>query len=157
MGSLQRKLTKQNRCFYLRMNSGDRCTGVFDGGISFCCPGTQRVCSEKQTRHGTTARRPKLAPTSRPRRLLPGSGRVQHFQNCYHYLLRRCSHRHRLCSPCCCCCCLCLARNSPHRRSAVAGCLTSWKADEKLPKIRCVAVQSIRTVLLFGYFSRLAN
>ncbi len=82
----KRKLTRQNRCFYLRMNSRGHCKGVFDGGISSCCPRTQRVCSERQNRPGTRVRRPELAPTSRRHRLLPGSGRAQHFQNCYHYL-----------------------------------------------------------------------
>lgn len=79
------KLTKQNRCFYLRKNLRGRCIMVLDGGTSFCCLRTQRVCSGEQSRSGATARRPNLAPTS-PRWLLLRSGRAQRFQNYYHYL-----------------------------------------------------------------------
>lgn len=76
------QLTRQNRWFYLRMNSRGRCIKVPDGGISSCYPRTQRVCSERQSRPGRTARRPKLAPTSRLRQ--PVVGWAQHFRNCYH-------------------------------------------------------------------------
>lgn len=114
-----RKLTKQNRCFYLRMNSTSHCKGEFDDGLSFCCLKIQRVCSEMQNRPGKTARRPKLAPTSRC--LLPRSERAQQFQNCYHYWWRRWSHRRLSCW----CRCLCRAQNSPHQQFAAAGCLTS--------------------------------
>lgn len=79
-----KKPTRQNRCFYLHMSSRGHCKGVFDGGTSFCSLRTQRVCSEKQTRPGTTVRLTELVPTSRHRRLLPRSVRAQHFQNCYH-------------------------------------------------------------------------
>lgn len=150
----EKKPTRQNRCFYLHMSSRGHCKGVFGGGTSFCSLRTQRVCSEKQTRPGTTVRLTELVPTSRHRRLLPRSVRAQHFQNCYHSRWRRCSHHRRLWSLCFpCCCYLCWAPNSPRRRFAVAGCLTSCKNH----KLRCVAVQNIRTVLLFAYFSRLAR
>lgn len=127
------KLTRRSRCFCLRMNSRDRCTVVPDAGISFCYQRTQTVCWEKLSRPGLTARRPELALTGRPLRPLQGSVRAQHFQKCSHYLWERCCHRHRLYSQCLlyyyCCCYLCWALNSPQQRFAVAGCLTSYKAD----------------------------
>lgn len=136
----RRKLTRQNRCSYPHTNSRDRCTGVFDGEISFGCLRMQRVCTERRSRPGTTARRPNLAPTSLPRWPLSRSVRAQDSQNCYRYLGQHCFHHRRrrlscLClqSHCCCCCCLCWALNSPHRNSGAAGCSTSCNADSKTP------------------------
>lgn len=128
---VKRKLTRQNRCFYLRMNSRGRCIRVLGGGFFFCCPRTQSVCSGKRTRPVTMAPPPRLARPSLPRWLQPESVWAQHSQSCSRYWWRRCSQRLPSCCCCCYCRCLCWALNSPHRRFAAAGCLTSCKADLK--------------------------
>lgn len=136
----KRKLTRQNRYSYPRTNLGARCKAVSDEGISFGCLRMQRVCTERRTRPGTTARRPNLAPTSLPRWPPSRSVRAQDSQSCYRYLGQHCFRRRRrlscLCLQshcCCCCCCLCWALNSPHRNSGAAGCSTSCNTDCKTP------------------------
>lgn len=132
-----KKLTRQNRCFYLHKNSRGRCIRVPGEGISFCCLRTQRVCWGKQSRPGTTVQWPERAQTSPPLRLRAESGRAQHFQNCSHCLLRRCSH-------CRCCYCWCWVLNSRHHRRLVVAsdCLT-WCNKKLIQKL--AALQSIQS------------